>query len=81
MGVPALWIANKDFSPALVQKMTAAVYGPEGHAHMMKVHAGSKDMVPRDGVEGDHHPAAQGGRGVLEVHEGKHPRDHSRAVS
>jgi TRAP transporter TAXI family solute receptor len=46
VGVPALWIANKDFSPALLQRMAAAVYGPEGHAHMLKVHAGAKDMVP-----------------------------------
>lgn len=52
VGVPALWIANKDVSPALVQKMTAAVYGPEGHAHMMKVHAGSKDMVPQTALQG-----------------------------
>jgi len=52
VGVPALWIASKDFSPALVQKMTAAVYGPEGHAHMMKVHAGSKDMVPQTALQG-----------------------------
>jgi hypothetical protein len=52
VGVPALWIANKDFSPALVQKMTAAVYGPEGNVYMMKVHAGSKDMVPRTALQG-----------------------------
>lgn len=52
VGVPALWIANKDFAPALVQKMTAAVYGAEGHAHMMKVHAGSKDMVPQTALQG-----------------------------
>jgi len=52
VGVPALWITNKDFSPTLVQKMTAAVYGPEGHAHMLKVHAGAKDMVPRMALQG-----------------------------
>jgi uncharacterized protein len=52
VGVPALWIANKDFSPALVQKMAAAIYGPEGHAHMMKVHAGSKDMAPETALQG-----------------------------
>jgi TRAP transporter TAXI family solute receptor len=52
VGVPALWIASKDFSPELVQKMTAAVYGPEGHAHMMKVHAGSKDMEPKTALQG-----------------------------
>ena len=52
VGVPALWIANKDFSPTLVQKMAAAIYGPEGHAHMMKVHAGSKDMAPQTALAG-----------------------------
>jgi TRAP transporter TAXI family solute receptor len=52
VGVPALWIANKDFSPALVQKMAAAVYSPEGNAHMLKVHAGSKDMVPDKALGG-----------------------------
>jgi hypothetical protein len=52
VGVPALWIANKDFSPDLVQKMAAAIYGPEGHAHMMKVHAGSKDMAPATALQG-----------------------------
>lgn len=52
VGVPALWIANKDVSPDLVRKMTAAVYGPEGNAHMRKVHAGSKDMVPQKALQG-----------------------------
>jgi TRAP transporter TAXI family solute receptor len=52
VGIPALWIANKDFSVALVHKMTAAVYGPDGHAHMMKVHAGAKDMVPQSALQG-----------------------------
>jgi hypothetical protein len=52
VGVPALWIANKDFSAALVQKMTAAVYSAEGNAHMLKVHAGSKDMVPQKALQG-----------------------------
>jgi TRAP transporter TAXI family solute receptor len=52
VGIPALWIANKDFSAALVHKMTAAVYGADGHAHMMKVHAGAKDMVPQSALQG-----------------------------
>jgi hypothetical protein len=52
VGVPALWIANKDFSAALLQRMTAAVYGAEGHAHMLKVHAGAKDMVPQKALQG-----------------------------
>ena len=46
IGVPVIWHVYRDFSPALVQKMTQAVYSKEGHAHMIKVHAGSKDMVP-----------------------------------
>ncbi|MGH7301422.1 MAG: TAXI family TRAP transporter solute-binding subunit [Candidatus Rokuibacteriota bacterium] len=52
VGVPALWIAGKDVAPALVQKMAATVYSPEGHAHMMKVHAGSKDMAPKTALLG-----------------------------
>lgn len=60
VGVPALWIANKDFSPALVQKMAAAVYGSEGNAHMLKVHAGSKDMVPQKALQGITIPLHQG---------------------
>lgn len=52
VGSPAIWIANKDFSAAVVQKMAAAIYGQEGHGHMMKVHAGSKDMVPEKALHG-----------------------------
>jgi TRAP transporter TAXI family solute receptor len=52
VGVPALWIAQQKVAPELVQKMAAAVYGAEGHAHMLKVHAGSKDMVPEKALGG-----------------------------
>jgi hypothetical protein len=52
VGVPALWIASKDVAPALMQKMAAAIYGPQGLAHMMKVHAGSKDMAPATALQG-----------------------------
>lgn len=52
LGIPALWHANRDFSPALVQKMVEAVYSREGHAHMLKVHAGAKDMVPQKALQG-----------------------------
>ena len=52
IGSPAIWIANKDFSAAMVQKMTAAIYGQEGHGHMLKVHRGSKDMVPEKALHG-----------------------------
>jgi TRAP transporter TAXI family solute receptor len=52
VGVPSMWIAHKTFSAETVQRMTAAVYSPDGHAHMMKVHAGSKDMVPEKALGG-----------------------------
>jgi TRAP transporter TAXI family solute receptor len=52
VGVPSLWIAHKDFSPVLAQKMAAAAYSADGHAHMLKVHAGSKDMVPEKALQG-----------------------------
>jgi TRAP transporter TAXI family solute receptor len=52
VGSPALWIAHRDFSPALVQKMAATIYSGEGNAHMLKVHAGSKDMVPDKALQG-----------------------------
>lgn len=52
VGVPSIWIANKGFSAGLVQKMAAAVYSPDGNAYLMKVHAGSKDMVPDKALGG-----------------------------
>jgi len=52
VGIPVIWYANKDVAPALVQKMAAAVYSKEGNAHMLKVHAGSKDMVPQKALQG-----------------------------
>jgi TRAP transporter TAXI family solute receptor len=52
VGIPVIWYVNKDVSPALVQKMTAAAYGKEGHAHMVTVHAGAKDMVPQKALQG-----------------------------
>ena len=60
VGVPVIWYANKDVAPALIQKMAAAAYGKEGNAHMMNVHAGSKDMVPQKALQGCYVPAAQG---------------------
>jgi TRAP-type uncharacterized transport system substrate-binding protein len=32
--------------------MVAAAYSKDGNAHMMKVHAGSKDMVPQRALQG-----------------------------
>jgi TRAP-type uncharacterized transport system substrate-binding protein len=52
VGIPVIWYAHKDVAPALVQKMTAAVYAKEGNAHMITVHAASKDMVPQKALQG-----------------------------
>jgi len=52
IGVPVIWYAHKDLSPALLQKIVAAAYSKEGNAHMMKVHAGSKDMVAQRALQG-----------------------------
>lgn len=60
VGVPVIWYANKDVSPALVQKMTAAAYSKEGNAHMVTVHAGSKDMVPQKALQGVTFPLHKG---------------------
>ena len=52
VGIPVIWYANKGVAPALVQKMAAAVYSKEGNAHMVTVHAGSRDMVPQKALQG-----------------------------
>ncbi|HEY7553704.1 MAG TPA: TAXI family TRAP transporter solute-binding subunit [Candidatus Binatia bacterium] len=52
VGIPVIWYAHRDFSSALVQKITQATYSKEGNAHMLKVHAGSKDMVPQKALQG-----------------------------
>jgi len=52
LGIPVIWYAHREFSPALVQKMTAAMYSKEGNAYMVKVHAGSADMVPQKALQG-----------------------------
>ena len=52
VGIPVIWYAHRDFSAALVQKIVQSAYGKEGHAHMLKVHAGSKDMVPQKALQG-----------------------------
>jgi TRAP-type uncharacterized transport system substrate-binding protein len=43
---------HKDLPPLLVQKITEAAYNKDGNAHMLKVHAGSKDMVPQRALQG-----------------------------
>jgi TRAP transporter TAXI family solute receptor len=52
VGIPVIWYVNRELAPALVQKITAAAYNKEGHAHMVQVHAGSKDMVPDKALQG-----------------------------
>lgn len=52
IGVPVIWYAQRELSAPLVQKMTEAAYSKEGNAHMLKVHAGSKDMVPQKALQG-----------------------------
>ena len=60
VGVPVIWYANKDVATALIQKIAAAAYGKEGNAHMMNVHAGSKDMVPQKALQGVTFPLHKG---------------------
>ena len=55
-----IWYVNRDLSAALVQKMTEAAYSKEGNAHMLNVHAGSKDMVPKNALQGVTIPLAKG---------------------
>jgi len=60
VGIPVIWYSHREFSPALVQKMTEAAYSKEGNAHMLKVHAGSKDMVPQKALQGVSVPLHKG---------------------
>src|SRR5512145_196360 len=60
VGIPVIWYVQKDVAPALIQKMAAAAYGKEGNAHMMNVHAGSKDMVPQKALQGVTFPVHKG---------------------
>jgi TRAP transporter TAXI family solute receptor len=62
IGSPAIWIVNKDVPAALVQRMAEAIYSKEGNAHMVRVHAGSRDMVPEKALSGitiPLHPGAE----------------------
>jgi TRAP-type uncharacterized transport system substrate-binding protein len=60
VSIPVIWYVNRDLSAPLVQKMAEAIYGKEGHAHMITVHAGSKDMVPQKALQGVTIPLAKG---------------------
>lgn len=52
VGIPVIWYVHKDVPAPLVQKLTEAAYNKDGHAHMLKVHAGSKDMMPQRALQG-----------------------------
>jgi hypothetical protein len=52
VGIPVIWYVHKDLPAPLMQKITAAAYNKDGNAHMLKVHAGSKDMVPQRALQG-----------------------------
>lgn len=60
IGIPVIWYVNKDLAPALVQKITEAAYNKAGNAHMMQVHAGSKDMVAQKALQGITFPLHKG---------------------
>jgi len=60
VGVPVIWYTYREFSAPLVQKMAEAAYSKEGNAHMLKVHAGSKDMVPKNALQGVSVPLHKG---------------------
>jgi len=52
VGIPVIWYAHRELAAPLVQKMVESAYSKEGHAHMLKVHAGAKDMVPAKALDG-----------------------------
>lgn len=60
IGIPVIWYVNKDVPAPLVQKMTEAAYNKDGNAHMLKVHAGSKDMVAQRALQGITFPLHKG---------------------
>jgi TRAP transporter TAXI family solute receptor len=60
LGIPVFWYAHREVPAALVQKMAEAAYSKEGNAHMLKVHAGSKDMVAQKALQGATVPLHQG---------------------
>jgi TRAP transporter TAXI family solute receptor len=60
VGIPVIWYAHQEFSAQVIQKMTDAAYSKEGNAHMLKVHAGSRDMVPQKALQGVTFPLHKG---------------------
>lgn len=51
-GISFIWIAHRDLSAPLLQKIVAAAYGPEGQAHMLRVHKAAADMTPKKALSG-----------------------------
>jgi TRAP transporter TAXI family solute receptor len=60
VGIPVIWYVHKDLPAPLMQKITEAAYNKDGNAHMLKVHAGSKDMVPQRALQGVTFPLHKG---------------------
>jgi len=60
VGIPVIWYVHKDLAPALVEKITEAAYSKAGNAHMLQIHAGSKDMVPQKALQGVTFPLHKG---------------------
>ena len=60
VGIPVIWYVHKDLPAPLVQKITETAYNKDGNAHMLKVHAGSKDMVPQRALQGVTFPLHKG---------------------
>jgi uncharacterized protein len=60
VGIPVIWYVQRDLAAPLVQKMTDAAYNKEGNAHMIKVHAGSRDMAPQKALQGITFPLHKG---------------------
>lgn len=60
VGIPVLWYVHRDVADSLVRKMTEGAYSKAGHAHMLQVHAGSRDMVPEKALQGVTFPLHRG---------------------
>jgi TRAP transporter TAXI family solute receptor len=60
VGIPVIWYVNKDLAAPLVQKMTETAYSKEGHAHMLQVHAGARDMAAEKALQGVTFPLHKG---------------------
>jgi len=62
VGVALLWLSQVDVPAAVIQRIVAAAYSLEGHAHMLRVHAAAADMRPRRALQGitiPLHPGAE----------------------